>query len=146
MKTIKLKIITPEKITFDGEVVSVSLPTQLGEITVLPGHIPLLSSLVAGEIRCRTENGLQYFALSGGFAQIKKGEINVLAETAEHGHEIDLQKAEEAKEEARTLLGSKDNQTHANASASFQKQLARIRVARKHHSHQGQQIKTDNFS
>ncbi len=121
----------------ETEVDSVSLPTPLGEITVLPHHIPLVSNLSAGELRYKKGGHADFFAVSGGFVEIKKsGEIVVLADTAEFGHEIDENRAEEARARARELMKRSyhDETSHAAAAAIIEKNLARVRVARKHRS------------
>ena len=138
---LKLKIVTPQKILIETEVDSVSLATPLGEITILPHHIPYASILSSGEIRYKIGGKTEFIAISEGFVEMKKpDQVVVLADTAEFGHEIDLKEAEEARERARVLMNSKDAQSQAQASASFQKQLARIRVAHKHRSHSKQNV------
>ena len=132
------KIATPERIMLETDVNSLTLPTALGEITVLPGHIPLVSNLVAGEIRYKAGGKESFFAVSGGVIEVRKnGEVVILADSAEFGHEIDVKRAEEARERAHQLMSQtrKDEKTFADASAVLQKNLARIKVAKKHHTH-----------
>jgi F-type H+-transporting ATPase subunit epsilon len=134
---LKFKIVTPERIMLETEVDSVSLPTPMGEITVLAHHIPLVSSLSAGELHYKKGEHADFFAVSGGFVEIKKnGEVVVLADTAEFGHEIDEKRAEEARERAKQLMKSSyhDETSHATAAAIIEKNLARVKVARKHRS------------
>ena len=131
----KFKIVTPERVLLDTEVDSLTLPTSTGEITILPHHIPLVSQLVAGEIHYKSGNEENSFATSGGIIEVKKdNNIVILADTAEFGHEIDIQRAEQAKEAARKLMTEsiKDQTTYADASAVFQKNLIRLKVAHKH--------------
>jgi F-type H+-transporting ATPase subunit epsilon len=135
---IKFKIVTPERILLETEVDSVTLPTRMGEITVLKDHVPMVSSLSAGEVKYKIAGSESFFAVSGGFIEVRKNhEVVVLADTAEFGHEIDEKRAEEAREKARQLmLGSyHDQKSHANASAILEKNIARLKVARKHRSH-----------
>jgi F-type H+-transporting ATPase subunit epsilon len=140
---LKLKIVTPQKTLIETEVDSVSLPTPLGEITILPHHIPYASILSSGEIRFKTGRKIEFIAISSGFVEMSAAnQVVVLVDTAEFGHEIDLKQAEDARERARTLMSSKDAQSQAQASASFQKQLARIRVARKHRTHSKQNLES----
>ncbi|MBX4204636.1 MAG: ATP synthase F1 subunit epsilon [Candidatus Doudnabacteria bacterium] len=135
---IHFKIVTPERILLETEVDSVTLPTRLGEITVLQNHIPLVASLVAGEVRYRTHGQESFFAVSGGFIEVRKNhEVVVLADTAEFGHEIDEHRAEEARQKAQEIMRGSyhDQKSHATASAVLEKNLARLKVARKHRSH-----------
>ncbi len=121
----------------ETEVDSLTLPTTMGEITVLPHHIPLVSTLVAGEINYKSGGQEHFFAVSGGIIEVKPGnDIVVLADTAEFGHEIDIERAEAAREEARKLMSeSQGNQkVYAEASAAFAKHLVRLKVAHKHRS------------
>jgi len=134
----KFKIATPERIMLETEVDSVSLPTTLGEITVLPNHIPLVANLMPGEIKYKSGGRENFFAVSGGIIEIKEGsDIVVLADSAEFGHEIDLKRAEEAREEAQRLMSQvhKDEKSMADAAAWLARSQARINVAKKHHTH-----------
>ncbi len=133
---IHFKIVTPERVVVETEVDSVTLPTTMGEITVLPHHVPLVSDLVAGELRFKKGHEEEFFAVSSGFIEIKKNnEVVVLADTAEFGHEIDLDRAHEAAQKARDLMKSVAAAEHPlPASAILQKNLARIKVAHKHRS------------
>ncbi len=139
----KFRIATPERIMLETEVDAITLPTQMGEITVLPNHIPLIANLVPGEIIYKHDNQESFFAISGGILEVNKNnEVVILADTAEFGHEIDVERAEKAKEAARMLMtqSAKDAKSFADASAAFQKHLVRLKVARKHHSHKGTKI------
>lgn len=131
----RFRIVTPEKTILDEEVESVSLPTKTGEITVLPDHIPLVSPLRAGELRYKQNNEEKFFAVSGGFIEVRAdNEVLVLADTAEFGHEIDLERAQKAREKAYEMMQEsyRDEKTYADAVAKLEKQIARIKVARKH--------------
>jgi F-type H+-transporting ATPase subunit epsilon len=139
----KFKIVTPERIVLETEAESLTLPTTLGEITILPHHIPLVSQLVAGEIKYKQSGKDNFFAVSGGIIEVRKNnEVVVLADTAEFGHEIDIQRAEQARDSARKLMTEKysDQKGFADAAAAFQKHLVRLKVARKHHSRKGTKL------
>lgn len=135
---IEFSITTPERTLLTETVDAVTLPTQMGEITILPKHIPLVANLVPGEVRYRTGNQTKFFAVSGGFIEVRKdGKVIVLADTAEFGHEIDLDRAEKAKDTAKKMMQEnyKDETTFADAAALLEKNLARLKVARKHRTH-----------
>lgn len=128
-----LKIVTPERIVYEDTVDSVTAMTQTGEITVLPGHVPLVTNLQAGELRVR-QNGTETFLVaSTGFLEVRPGnQVVVLADTAERVEELELEKIEEAKERARRLLEEKrnvDDVAFADAAAMLERELARERVA-----------------
>ena len=132
---IKLQIVTPERVLLNKEVDSLTCPTTTGQITILPGHIPLVSTLEHGELIARVNGEPQYIAVSGGFVEVReKNEVAVLADTAEHAHEIDEKRAEEARmraEEAMKRAGQLSAQEYANIAGNLQKNLARLKIARK---------------
>jgi len=131
---IKFKIVTPEKVVYESEIDQVTLPTQAGEITVLPNHIPLLSALQAGELVIKADGKEIPMAISSGFAEIRKNEVIVLTESAEHAHEIDITRAEEAKKRAEQLLSEMKNKEavdYTGLASKMEKELARLKVARK---------------
>ncbi|MCX6762429.1 MAG: F0F1 ATP synthase subunit epsilon [Candidatus Moranbacteria bacterium] len=141
--TIKFKIITPERTVFEDEIDQLTLPTQEGEITVLPNHIPLIAVLQAGELVARKGGEEIAMAVSGGMVEVRRNEITILADTAERAEEIDVKRAEEAKERAEKLKYEKirmDETEFATAAAIFEKNLARIKVARKHLTRRGMRI------
>lgn len=135
MKTLHLKIITPEQTLFDEQVMQVSLPTPNGEITVLPEHIPVLSLVQAGEVRIVNEKKKTIpMVISGGFIEINGDKILLLADTAERVEELDIERAQAAQERAQQRLHDKqiDAQEYALLMAKIEKELARVRVARKY--------------
>src|ERR1041385_6280413 len=107
-KQLKLKIVTPERLVLEEMAEQVSLPTTLGEITVLPDHIPLITSLTSGDIVAVSAGEHVPFAVVGGFLEIKKNqegitEVAVLADFAEHVSELSDEKIEEAKRRAEEM-------------------------------------------
>lgn len=131
----KFKIVTPDRVLLEQEVDSVTVPTETGEITILKNHIPLVSNLKPGELKFASGNDAQYFAVSGGFLEVRDtGEVIVLADTAEFGHEIDPDRAGKARETAQQLMQENYHDEHASADAlaMLEKNLARLRVAKKH--------------
>lgn len=141
----KFKIATPERIMLETEVESLTLPTTMGEITILPHHIPLVANLASGEIKYKSEGKEDFFAVSGGVIEVQDGDqVVVLADTAEFGHEIDIKRAEEARERARALMLEtvQDEEKFAGAAALLEKNLARLRVAKKHRTHTRQNLES----
>ncbi len=135
---IQFELTTPERIVLKTEVESVSLPTQQGEITVLPGHVPLVSNLMPGMITIRNGRDEQYLAVSGGFIEVQpRGRVIVLADTAERAEELDMKRIEEAREAARRAIANRraaDDVSSAAAVAALERELARLKVAKKHRS------------
>ncbi len=135
MPKLHLSIVTPERIVYEDEVDSVSVMTDMGEVTVLPDHIPLVANLRAGELTLRKDGAVQYLVASTGFLEVRPGnKLIVLADTAERAEELELEKIEEARERARALLEEKrhvDDVAFANAAAILERELARHRVAMK---------------
>jgi F-type H+-transporting ATPase subunit epsilon len=135
MKQIKLKIVTPEKVLFENSVAQVSISTTMGEITILPNHIPLVSQLASGEIIIKTDKGEEgLMAISGGFVEVLPDQVVILADTAERAEDIDEERAEQARQQAVEILKTKvaDSEAFAMFTAKIEKELARLKVARKY--------------
>jgi len=130
--SLSLKIVTPERIVYEDTVDSVSVMTQMGEITILPGHIPLVANLQAGELRAKKNGEEIYLVSSTGFLEVRQGnQVTILADTAERVEELELEKIEAAKERARKMLEEKrniDDVAFADAAAMLERELARERV------------------
>jgi len=140
---IKFKIVTPERTVFEDEVDQVTLPVSDGEVTILPNHRSYIASLKAGEIMLKKDGREIDMAVSGGFIEFDKNSLIVLADTAEHAEEIDLKRAEEARVRAEELKKGKvimDESEFARVAGAVEKEMARIKVARKHHTKRGLQL------
>ena len=126
-----LEIVTPERQVFSDQVDSVVVPGAEGELGVLPHHAPLVSTLGVGELRIRRGGSEEFFAIVGGFLQVRPDKVVVMAETADIASEIDVAKAEEARREAERALegGYQEGADLAAARAALQQALLRIRVA-----------------
>lgn len=146
MEKIKFKIITPERTVFEDEVDQATLPVTDGEVTILPNHRSYIASLKAGEIMLKKDGKEIDMAVSGGFIEFDKNNLVVLADTAEHAEEIDLQRAEEARFRAEELKKEKvimDEGEFARVAAAVEKEMARIKVARKHRTKRGLEINNE---
>lgn len=130
-----LEIVTPERQAYSDEVDAVSCPGIEGEIGVLPHHAPLLSTLGIGELRIRRGAEEEYFAIAGGFLQVRPDKVVVMAELADVSSEIDLEAAEEARREAERAIeqGFEEPADLARARAAMERALLRIRVAERRH-------------
>ena len=133
-----LELTTPERIVTKEVCDSATIPTAEGEITVLPGHVPLVGTLAPGMITLRHGAEESFLAVSGGFVEVMPdGRVVVLADTAERAEELDLDKVEEARERARVLLSEgrrADDVATVAAAAALERELARVRVAKHHRS------------
>ena len=134
---IHFELVTPERVLFRHEIDQVTLPTSMGEITILPNHIPLVAALVPGVAHLKAGKSEEDVAVSGGFIEVEKGSrIRVLADTAERGIELDLSVIEKAKERAEKVMQEavkSDDIAFATAAAALERELARYRLARKLH-------------
>lgn len=142
MAMIKFKIVTPERTVMEEEAYQATLPVEGGEVTILPNHIPYIGTLKAGEIILRTEADGEEISLvtSGGFAEFHDNILVILADTAERAEEIDLERAQAARKRAEELKKEKaqmGEEEYARTAAIIEKELARVRVARKHRSKRG---------
>ncbi|MBI2484214.1 ATP synthase F1 subunit epsilon [Candidatus Uhrbacteria bacterium] len=128
-----LSIVTPERIVFSDEIEYVTLPTEEGEITVLEDHVPLVGILKPGELIISRLSETIPLAVSGGVVQVRQRVITILADTAERVEEIIEERAEEARKRAEEILAETnfDAIEYATLSAKMEKELARLRVARK---------------
>ncbi len=106
MPTFQLEIVTPEKTVYSGEIESLCAPGSEGEFGVLARHRAMLAALGVGRIQFK-ETGAEdrQVVTSGGFAEVHGSGVTILAETAEFGEEIDLARAEAARDRARERLG-----------------------------------------
>lgn len=77
---LRLKIISPEKIVFQGEVESVLVPGTLGSFEILNDHAPIISSLEVGKVEYTTREGKQQLNIQGGFVEVKKNEVSLCIE------------------------------------------------------------------
>jgi F-type H+-transporting ATPase subunit epsilon len=133
MATLKLQIITPEALIFEGDVDSVQLPGAEGEMGILPQHETLISELKAGEVHILQKGQTQILAIGEGFAEITGSSVGVLTDGAVHEKEIDEHIAEEAVKRAEELL--KSNTLHGDeleaTQASLARSLAQINLKRR---------------
>lgn len=132
---IHLQIITPEKTVFDDEVEQVSLPTQDGEITILPHHLSLITSIEPGDIILKKHSKETHMASGFGFAQVASNNIKVLVDLAAPEDEIEEKAIEAAKKEAEEALAKKhelSEEEYALAAASLQKALVQLKIKRRH--------------
>ena len=129
-KTIQFEIVTPERVVLKQEILQATVPTASGEITILPDHIPLVSILEPGVIEVkRADNVIEIMAVSGGFIEVMKDKIVILADTAERAEELDEAQIEAARQKAEELkknAKSQDDVEFTDIAARLEKELARL--------------------
>lgn len=138
---LKIKVVTPDKILLDEVIDSVSIPTTSGVITVLNKHIPLVSTIKAGEMVVRRAGAGIGYAVFNGLVNVRphrKGltEVVVLLERSEHVDELDHARAEEALARAKAMAEEKDDDMDFSLfEGLIEKELNRVKIARKHGKH-----------
>jgi F-type H+-transporting ATPase subunit epsilon len=125
-----LEIATPERLVLAVEADEVVLPSVEGSMGVLPGHAPLLATLDVGEISYRDGSARRHFAVCGGFAEVLRDGVRVLADICERAEEIDVERAKRARERAEERLRAQQaDLDFARATAALERALNRLQVA-----------------
>ena len=127
-ETIRLRVVTPARLVLDEAVDEVTAPGELGEFGVLPNHIAFLSTLVPGELTYKQDGSKSTLVVSGGYAEVLDNVMTVLAPAAEFAWEIDLARAERAKQRAEQQLATLDREGKDWEVAAAAAQLAQIRI------------------
>lgn len=132
MSPVRLDIVTAERVVYSEEVDIVVAPGVLGQLGILPHHAPLMTTLEPGELKVR-KGGEEYsLVISGGFLEVRPDRIIILADAAERAEEIDIARAEAAKQRARERLTHPAPEVDlAQAEAALRRSLARLKVAEK---------------
>lgn len=126
--TILLELVTPERLVLSEEVDEAVLPGFEGEFGVLPGHTQFLAILNIGILRYRKGSETRKIALGGGYAEVTPERVVVMADTAEHEDEIDVERAQRARDRAEAALKalSLDDEAYAKVYAELQRALVRM--------------------
>lgn len=136
---IHLDVITPQNTIFQGDVDEVVVSTADGEIGVLPQHINLFTKVIPGELVIKQGKERQYLGVTGGFLQVEKDKMTILADYAVRAEDVEVEKAIEAQKRAEGIIKNKsehvNQQDFANAQAELLKAMTELRVANKRHSH-----------
>ena len=133
MPTIKLDIVTPQKISYSEEINVLEAPAIDGLIGILPGHAPLVTALEIGVLRVVRNQEEIMISISEGFMEVKPDQIKVVVRTAELPQEINVERAEEAKERAESRLNNGDKKNdETRAKAALERAIARLKVADYH--------------
>lgn len=134
MPTIRLDIVTAERVVYSDDVNMVLAPGIEGQLGILPRHAPLITALGVGELVIRKEGQEdEFMVIGGGFMEVLPDKVVVLADMAERADEIDEARAEEARRRAEERLQQRrvEHVDFARAEASLRRSLIRLKVARR---------------
>ena len=124
--TLQLEIVTPDKVVVSQTVDYVGVPGIEGEFGVLA----LLSALAIGDLYFRVDGKTEHVFVSGGFAEVSDNKLSILAESAERGEDIDIARANAARERAEARLAAKTAETDMfRAHLALQRAVERLHVA-----------------
>lgn len=132
MNKMPVEIVTPERKVYENEVNMIIARGGDGDLGIMAGHVPVVTTLKVSHLRLKTDQGDQVIAVSGGFLEVKPDKVTVLAEAAELPEEIDVDRAARAKERAERRLNEKgnDNLDTARAEMALHRAINRIAAAK----------------
>ena len=132
MATLRLDIVTAERMVYSDEVNMVIANGIDGQLGILPHHSPLMTMLQPGELILRKDKEEIAMAISGGFLEVRPDKVVILADAAEHVDEIDAARAEEAKRRAEERIKEHLAEVDlARAEIALKRSLARLKVLEK---------------
>jgi F-type H+-transporting ATPase subunit epsilon len=128
--TLHVRVVTADSELYNGEADVVSAPGSEGRLGILPRHAALLTTLAVGELVIKLGGNEEPLFVSGGFLEVNNNTVTVLADTAEHGEEIDQARAEAARRRAQELLAQgQANVNRVELEAALERATARLRIA-----------------
>jgi len=132
-KTVTVEVVTPTRMVARDEVEEVIAPGAEGYFGVLGGHLPFMSTLKSGELAYRKNGTWRYLAISWGYAEVLPQTVIILAEAAEKAEEIDIARAQRARDRAveRMARWGDESIDVLRAQVSLARALTRIEVAEK---------------
>jgi F-type H+-transporting ATPase subunit epsilon len=139
--SIELNIVTPDRPIVKEQVDEVEIPGVDGYFGVLPGHTPMLAALSVGELWYRKGQEKTYLAIAEGYVEVLPDRVTILALLAERAEEIDLERAERARERAAQRLEGKSDVDYARARIALMKSLTRLQVSSRIGSGAGPRLK-----
>jgi len=130
VKTLTVSVVTPDGPVLEDDYEMVVGKSQTGELGILPGHIPLVTPLVISAVRLKRDNQVDRLAVSGGLMEVNSNKVTILAQSAEKASDIDVERAEKAKERAeRRLEAKQDDIDHKRAQLALSRAINRIDIA-----------------
>jgi F-type H+-transporting ATPase subunit epsilon len=133
MSSLKLDIVTAERVVYSEDVDVIVAPGQEGQLGILPHHAPLMTILQSGELVVRRGSNEETLAISGGFLEVRPDRVIILADSAEKAEEIDVGRAEAARKRAEERLHDRkmEGLDGMRAEAALRRAIARLSVAEK---------------
>ncbi len=136
---IRCEIVSQDRMVFEGDADMVIVPGKDGEMGILPRHAPLLSTLKFGLLKVRRAGGEEVFAIAGGVVEVQPDLITVMADAAENVREIDVSRAEAARQRAEALLQQgppPDTDAYLAVEAALRRSNLRLEAVRKYRGSQ----------
>ena len=134
-KKLHLTITTPLRTVYDSEVDQLTVTTSVGELTVLPDHVPLVIPLIVGKVMVKKENHEIYHTIDGGILEVRhNNQVVILSDRSEDVTDIDLERAQEALDRAQKHMEeSKDGDTtdYTKLQHNIARELNRVKFAQK---------------
>lgn len=133
--TIRCEIVSQDRMVYEGDVDIVVLPGSAGEMGILPHHAPLLTTLKYGFIKVRKQGNEEIFAVSGGVAEVQPDIVTVLADAAENIEEIDVARAEQARQRAQEVLAKgvpQDTDAYLAIEAALRRSNLRLEAVKRY--------------
>lgn len=133
--TIRCEIVSQDRSVYEGDADLVLVPTAEGQIGILPGHAPTLSVLGMGVLTVRTEGREEIFTVTGGYIEIQPEIVTILANASEHIEEINVERAERARERAQVLLeegAPPDQDAYLKLEAALQRSNLRLKAVQQY--------------
>jgi F-type H+-transporting ATPase subunit epsilon len=133
MSTLRLEIVTPERKVYEKDVNMVVVKGVEGELGILPHHIPLVTPLKVAPVKAKIGNSEEFIAVHGGFMEVRKDKVVILADAAELGTDIDVSRARLAKERAERRLAQKQSDINAQrAEQALMRAISRLETVGNH--------------
>ncbi|WP_017186782.1 F0F1 ATP synthase subunit epsilon [Alkalibacillus haloalkaliphilus] len=131
MKTLTVSVVTPDGPVLEQSYDMVSVRAEGGELGILPGHIPLVAPLTISAVRLKKQGNTDYVAVSGGFLEVRPDKVTILAQAAENPSDIDVDRAEAAKQRAEERLNETKSEEidFTRAKLALQRATNRLEVA-----------------
>ena len=129
--TFQLEIVTPSRLLVKDAAEEAQIPGVSGYLGILPGHAPLITELGVGEITYKASGAIHTLSVAWGFMEVLPDKVTILAEAAERPHEIDVERAQKAKDRAEQRLKSNDVEVdYTRAEDALQRAETRLNVAK----------------
>lgn len=129
---IRCEIVSQDRLVYEGDADIVMVPGSSGEMGILPGHAPLLSSLEMGVIRVKIGDDEEIFTVTGGFIEVQPDIVTIMADAAEYVEDIDIERAEKAMERASRMLeeySTSGTKNYMRAQAALRRSNLRLKAA-----------------